>query len=181
MTITEVVKLANSPKYKAPFSFFKEHVFPHTLFWEGGSQLHKVSGDSGGYTIYGIAYEYNKNYFKNLDDFKDTVFEEAAALAFIKYYMPIRADLVPEQSRLMYFDMAFNMGSSRAVKIAQKCLGIAVDGLVGPHTLEVLKTLTKECLYLERKKFYYNLAEKRAKLGKFLKGWLNRTEDIYKR
>lgn len=181
MKIQDIVKIAEKDKYRLDFGYFKIRIFPHTLFWEGGNKLHKVSGDSGDWTLYGIAYEYNKDLFVNLEDFKDTVYDEAAALAFVKYYMPIKASLVDKSARLMYFDMAYNMGISRAVKIAQKCVGLKPDGIIGPITESKLHEVTEDCLYKERKKFYYKLARARASMNKFLKGWLNRTEDIYKR
>lgn len=172
------------PKKQTEFEYFKESILPHTLVWEGvrdiskGGKLHKVKNDSGGWTLWGIAYNKNRRLFKNLADFKDTTYDEASKIAFDKYYMAIRADLVPEQSKLTYFDIAYNMGNSRAIKYAQKCIGTTSDGKIGNITRRLLPNLKEYCLYKRRKSFYYYLARRNSKMKKFLKGWLRRTESI---
>lgn len=180
MKIQDYVTKANSHELCAEFEEFKRDIFKHTLVWEGGNKLHKVSGDSGGWTLYGIAYNHNKQIFDNFDDFKDTTYEEAAAVAYIKYYLTAGADLVPNSSALMYFDIAYNMGVTRAVKIAQKCIGTTADGLLGPITKGKLHMLDEECLYEERVKFYNQLVRRNNTFKKFIKGWLNRTVAIFK-
>ena len=166
------------------FEYFKEFIFNKTLIWEGvpnpktGGNLHKVVGDSGGYTLWGIAYNHNKETFKNFDDFVNTTYEEAAAIAYIKYYRAISAFILPYAARLMYFDMAYNMGNARAIKIMQKCAGVPQDGIIGPITRDKMQYVTEECLYTARKSFYNSLVKTNRTLVKFLKGWLNRTEAI---
>jgi lysozyme family protein len=34
----------------------------------------------------------------------------------------------------MYFDIAYNMGNMRAIKLMQGCAGVPQDGLIGPMT-----------------------------------------------
>ena len=117
---------------------------------------------------------------KNFDDFKDTTYEEAAAIAYTKYYRAINAFILPLEARLMYFDTAYNMGNSRAIKIMQRCAGVPDDGIIGPATREKMQYVTEECLYNARNTFYNNLVKKNRTLTKFLKGWLNRTAAIKK-
>lgn len=162
------------------FKYFCENIFVHTLKWEGGSKLHKVSGDSGGWTKYGIAYNKNRKLFNGLADFKDTTYEEAAQIAFVKYYKSIYAQLVPSSARLLYFDISFNMGSGRAIRYAQKCVGTKADGIIGDVTKRLLVNLKEPCLYKRRKSFYYWLVNRNSRMAKFLRGWMNRTESIYK-
>ncbi len=177
--LEQYVEVANSREHKEFFEDFKDKIFQHTLRWEGGSKLHNVKGDSGGWTIWGIAYNYNKSIFKNLDDFKDTTYDEAAAIAYIKYYKIAYVNLVPKESRLMYFDMAYNMGTSRAIKIMQKCIGVKSDGIIGPMTKSKMNTVCEGCLYNERNTFYNNLVRQNYKFKKFIKGWLNRSKAIF--
>lgn len=161
------------------FVLFRENFFPLVMKWEGGGKLHKVSGDSGGWTVWGVAYNYNKALFRDFTDFKDTTREEAAYIAFVKYYLAARAEIVPFNSKLYYFDMAYNMGVSRAIKIMQKCIGVKADGIIGRITESKLHLL-KECdLKKERNSFYNRLAENNYKMKKFLKGWLNRSKAVY--
>jgi lysozyme family protein len=187
LTIEDYLRLAKAnPTVEKEFEYFKEHVFNKTLIWEGvknpkaGGNLHNVAGDTGGWTLWGIAYNANTGIFKNFDDFKDTTYEEAAALAYTKYYRAINAFILPLESRLMYFDTAYNMGNVRAIKIMQGCAGVPQDGLIGPATREKMQFVTEECLYNARNTAYNTLVRVNIKLSKFLKGWLNRSVAIFK-
>lgn len=176
MRVEEYVKVAN--RHPVEFNMFKDLIFKKTLKWEGGGKLHKVSGDSGGWTIWGIAYNHNKKLFRNLADFKDTTYDEAAAIAFVKYYMAIRANDIPFEIKQFYFDTAYNMGPKRAIKLLQKCAGVKQDGLFGPMTLRAAQKVTIDCLYNARKGFYHYLVKRNRDLKKFLKGWMNRINDL---
>lgn len=187
LTIGDYLRLAKAtPTVEKEFEYFKEYIFNRTLVWEGvpnpkaGGNLHNVAGDSGGWTLWGIAYNSNSGVFKNFDDFKDTTYEEAAALAYTKYYRAINAFILPLESRLMYFDTAYNMGNSRAIKLMQNCAGVPADGIIGPATREKMLNVTEECLYNARNTTYNNLVKANYKLSKFLKGWLNRSRAIFK-
>lgn len=187
LTMADYLRLAKSnPTVTKEFEYFKEFVFNRTLVWEGvtnpkaGGSLHNVAGDSGGWTLWGIAYNHNKEMFKTFDDFKDTTYEEAAAIAYTKYYRAINAFILPLEARLMYFDIAYNMGNSRAVKMMQGCAGVPQDGLIGPATREKMQYVTEECLYNARNTAYNRLVKANVTLVKFLKGWLNRSTAIFK-
>jgi len=187
LTIEDYLRLAKAnPTVEKEFEYFKEHIFNRTLVWEGvtnpkaGGSLHNVAGDSGGWTLWGIAYNANSESFKNFDDFKDTTYEEAAAMAYTKYYRAINAFILPLEARLMYFDTAYNMGNARAIKIMQGCAKVPQDGVIGPATREKMLYVTEECLYNARNTTYNNLVRVNIKLGKFLKGWLNRSTAIFK-
>ena len=185
--IEDYVRLAKAtPTVAKEFEYFKQSIFNQTLVWEGvkdikkGGKLHNVAGDSGGWTLWGIAYNHNTEMFKNFDDFKDTTYEEAAALAYTKYYRAINAFILPLNARLMYFDTAYNMGTMRAIKLMQKCAGVPTDGIIGPMTREKMQYVTEECLYNARNTFYNQLVKANYKLNKFLKGWLSRSTAIFK-
>lgn len=152
--------------------------YEHTLKWEGGSKLHNVEGDSGGWTKYGIAYNYNKHHFKSLDDFKAMTFEKACEITYENYYLALYLDLVNPDAREQLFDIAFNAGVKRAFILAQRALGLTDDGVCGKVTKACLKNLDNAKLYNERVKFYMSLAKNNPKLNKFLKGWLNRANDF---
>jgi lysozyme family protein len=185
--IEDYVRLAKiNPTVEKEFELFKENIFNKTLIWEGvkdirkGGQLHNVAGDTGGWTLWGIAYNANSGIFKNFDDFKDTTYEEAAALAYTKYYRAVSAFILPIESRLMYFDIAYNMGNMRAIKLMQGCAGVPQDGLIGPMTREKMQYVTEDCLYRARNTTYNNIVRANIKMGKFIKGWLNRSLAIFK-
>lgn len=169
--------LANKAQFPNEFEHFKE-MFKHTLQWEGGSKLHKVAGDSGGWTKWGIAYNKNSHLFDDIDDFFDTTYDEAVLIGFTKYYLPIETYRLPLEAQLMYFDMAYNMGTGRAIKYMQRCAGVKADGKIGPITRGAMVKVTEECLYELRNNWYYYLAKNTKWAGKFLKGWLNRSKAI---
>lgn len=152
---------------------FKE-IFQHTLKWEGGSKLHNVSGDAGGWTKFGIAYNFNKHHFKSLDDFKLMSYDQACEIAYQNYCKPIHLELVNSEAQAMLFDMSFNMGGKTAIKLAQRALNLDDDGILGPKTKEALKDLDKDKLYDERMKYYQAIVKNKPTQKKFLKGWTNR-------
>ncbi|MGB0896907.1 MAG: glycoside hydrolase family 108 protein [Flavobacteriaceae bacterium] len=168
-----------SKTYGNEFVRFRDVFFPQTMKWEGGSKLHKVKGDSGGWTKWGIAWNFWERTFKDFNDFKDTTKEEAAAFAFVKFYIPIRAESMPDDSKYYYFDTAYNMGTYRAIKIMQKCAGVKQDGKIGPITISRMHLVSECSLRIEREKFYNRLAAKKHILRKFLRGWLNRSKGVY--
>ena len=161
------------------FKLFKNSFFPIVMQWEGGSKLHNVKGDSGGWTVWGIAYNYNKKLFSDFNDFKDTTREEASYIAFVKYYLAAQTHLMQHDAKLYYFDMAYNMGVSRAVKIMQKCAGVKADGIIGAITRSRMLNVSEKDLRNERNGFYNRLAASAYRYKKFLKGWLNRSQSIY--
>lgn len=166
-------------QYPLDFELFLNEFFPIVMRWEGGDKLHKIAGDSGGWTLFGIAYNHNKFLFKDFNDFKDTTREEASYIAFVKYYLASKTQYMNHDAKLYYFDMAYNMGVSRAIKIMQQCAGVKADGIVGNITKSKMPEVTECCLYIRRNKFYNRLVTQNYKFRKFIKGWLNRSNSIY--
>lgn len=64
---------------------------------------------------------------------------EAAAIYRRLYWDGVRGDDLPPGVDLMVFDMAVHSGPRRAVRLLQRALGVAEDGLVGPVTLEAAR------------------------------------------
>lgn len=161
--------------HQSEFDFFKTKIFPIVMQWEGGNKLHKVSGDSGGWTLWGITWNNWSHLFSDFSDFKDTTLEEAAHIAFVKFYLAIRAEKMPYDTKLYYFDMAYNVGASRAIKIMQSCAGVTVDGIIGAVTISKMQNVTEACLKQKRESYYVSLVS----LKKFLAGWLNRSKSVF--
>lgn len=175
---TKFLKSAN--ENKTEFELFRTKIFPVSMYWEGGGKLHNVKGDNGGWTIWGIAYNFNKQHFSSFEDFKNTTEEEAAAFAFSEYYLPLKPKFLPCDCKLYAFDIAYNMGVSRAKKYIQRCAGVTADGVFGKQTINNMPKITLECLHSLRVSYYNNLG-KNAQYAKFLKGWLSRANDVYKK
>lgn len=165
-------------KDNSEFSLFKNKIFPVTMAWEGGGRLHNVPGDTGGWTIWGISWNNWKHIFTNFSDFKDTLRDEAAIISFVEFYLKGKVSKVPYDCKLFYFDILYNMGPDRGIKIMQKCLGVTQDGIIGPKTEALMMKLKERDLKVHRDAFYINLA-KSSSYKKFLKGWLNRSNGVY--
>lgn len=158
---------------------FKE-IYAHTLKWEGGDKLHNVSGDSGGWTKYGISYNNNKQHFKSLDEFKQMSFDKASEIAYNNHYKPLDLGIVNPSVQAMLFDIAFNMGVKRAIILAQRALKLDDDGVIGKNTRANLHKLGKVELNNERVKYFNAIVKSNPTQSKFLKGWLNRADYFLK-
>lgn len=64
--------------------------------------------------------------------------DEAAAIYDAHYWSRVRGADLPPGLDLVVFDYAVNSGPGRAVKMLQKLVGAAQDGVVGPRTLAAL-------------------------------------------
>ena len=174
---TKFINTAN--QHKTEFEYFLKNIFPVAMIWEGGGKLHNVSGDTGGQTIWGIAYNKNKQHFDSIQDHANTTKEEAAAFAFVEYYLPLKPAFLPCKTKLYAFDIAYNMGVGRAKTFIQKAIGVPADGIFGPQTEKAMSKLTVDELHKLRVDFYHSIAK--GSQAKFLNGWLNRARDVYKR
>lgn len=159
---------------------FKE-IYQHTLRWEGNDKLHNVKGDSGGWTKYGIAYNFNKQHFKDFDEFTGMTYDDACEIAYENYCEPIHLELVNKEAQAMFFDMAFNMGVKAAIKCAQRALKLTDDGILGKITKAALKDLNKSDLNNERVKYYLAIVKNKSSQKKFIKGWLARASYFLKK
>lgn len=176
--INQYLEIADSDYLE--FQYFLKNIFPVTIKLEGGDKLHKVSGDSGGWTLYGIAYNKNKDLFDNFKDFEDTNYKEAAAIAYCRYYLPVGAKVADTSVKLDIFDMAYNLGTVQTIKLVQRHLGLLQDGVLGPITLSRYKSLTPDIILKIRVAFYYRIVAANSVLSKFIKGWINRSNYIFK-
>lgn len=156
-----------------------EKLFDFVMKWEGGGKLHNVSGDVGGWTKYGIAYNYWKSIFNGLDDFKRLTEDEAKMFFYYEFYMEIEAYRLPCDVELYAFDSAVNLGAKRVIKWLQVCGETMADGIIGPKTRKSFEKVTLECMHRRRVEYYKRQAGRYASQKKFLKGWLNRANDAY--
>lgn len=138
--------------------------------------------DNGGRTSRGITQRVYTAWLKekgraNKDVWKATQ-ADVEAIYLENYWLP-HGDTFPIGIDYLYFDMAVNAGPYRAAKLLQRTLGLTEDGRIGPITRQAVASTKPETLidaYSETKrKFYRSLHQ-----PKFLRGWLNRTNDVQK-
>lgn len=94
------------------------------------------------------------------------------------YWDAVQGDDLPGPLALCVFDFAVNAGPSRAAKLLQRVLGVAVDGKIGPNTIrasigENVNGLVRE-YQNARRSFYRSLPTFKT----FGKGWLRRVDEV---
>lgn len=135
------------------------------LEMEGGYNFHK--SDPGGATKYGIsAKSYPHLDIKSLDR------DIAIQIYYQDYWLPCKCDILPDKLDLVILDSSVNLGCSQACKLLQACLGLKMDGRIGPITLlacQGRQDLINDYLF-KRLSFYTNLKT----FDKFGSGWVSR-------
>lgn len=181
-----------------------ETAYSFTARWEGG--LTDDAMDAGGITNFGVSFEFLKD-CANLDSVKLLCLGIKTPVTR-KTIVDLRQDQardifrwrfweVPGYERyalplaVVLFDCSVNHGVSRAIKLAQKAfnsLGVGsalvVDGIQGPLTKAALESVDAlelaKAIVSERKAFYQAIVASRPSQKVFLRGWLNRANDLDK-
>ncbi len=138
---------------------------------EGGGRLIE---DQGGLTRWGISARAHPGL-----DIARLTRDQALEIYRRSYWLPICADRLPRPLALLLFDAAVNLGPAQAVVLLQRVLSVADDGVIGPVTLEAVRTMPLAELlarYSEiRCRWYQELADSRPLHRPSLKGWRLRT------
>lgn len=158
-------------------------IIPFIRKWEGGYA--NDPDDKGGCTMMGVTIKTYQKYFgkdKTCEDLKNITDEEWLEIFKKGYWDCWKADQIENQSiALLVVDCGWGSGPVTAIKKVQECLGCKADGKVGPKTLAALNnknTLTTfRKLWSMRYVWFHQIAEK-GNNKKFLRGWLNRLNDI---
>ena len=101
--------------------------------------------------------------------------EKVAPLYEQRYWRPTYCEVLPRGLSLLVFSMGINAGPGRSVKLLQSCLGCVADGVIGPKTMELIKSANVADLiqrFSEARRHYYESLNKPM----FIKGWLNRVD-----
>jgi len=147
---------------------------------EGGLRLHRNPTENFE-TYAGIYRKAHPNWegWKWIDKKQKPPFELVESFYYDNFYKPFK-EVKDEKVKSLLFETAVNLGVRQTVKLAQKVLGVRVDGVLGPKTLEALNSTNPEDFIkdftLARIAFYTALANKNPKkYGLYLRGWINRT------
>lgn len=120
--------------------------------------------------------------------------EDAAEIFLAEYYRRPHIDRLPVALQPVVFDMQVHAGAA-AVSLLQRLLrkmgfAIAVDGIIGPETIHAARAalapearLLVDAYAIERRNWYYRLADRHERLRKFVTrrdggkgGWIARAE-----
>jgi lysozyme family protein len=108
---------------------------------EGGFVDHPL--DPGGMTNLGVTrrvWEEWTGHPVTVRQMTDLTPVKVAPMYRRKYWDKIKGDELPAGVDLVVFDAAVNSGPGRAAKWLQACVGVDVDGDIGPKTLAAVNT-----------------------------------------
>jgi lysozyme family protein len=162
---------------------------PFILKWEGGFVNDPV--DAGGATNMGVTIAtwrsvgYDKDGDGDIDvtDLKLITKEDVVNRVLKPHYWDRwKADQIESQSVAnILVDWVWGSGV-HGIKIPQRLLGVTQDGIVGPKTLAALNAQDPRTLFdrikQEREVFFNNIVKNNPKQKRFIKGWLNRLNDL---
>lgn len=144
--------------------------------------------DKGGATVIGVTLGTYQTYMakkgiRNVSttDLKNMEYKDWLAILKKMYWDRWHADGIKNQS-IAEILVDWTWGSGKwGIVIPQRLLGVIDDGIVGVMTLDALNKRDPadfhESVKLERIAFYHGIVKKTPSQEKFLKGWINRTED----
>jgi len=154
-----------------------DEIIDHVLESEGGYVNDKH--DAGGETNLGIS----KKAYPNLD-IKNLSVDQAKQIYYEDYWVPSKAEQLPNQLREVYFDMVVNFGRRGAAKVLQQaCNGkntykIKEDGLVGSATIGACKNLEPDRLRAYRVLKFAKIVIRKPSQEKFWFGWFRRAVKV---
>jgi lysozyme family protein len=146
---------------------------------EGGLSLDNrdagnwTGGKVGEGTLKGTKYGISAASYPD-EDIAGMTIERARTIYAMDYWVPMHCDLFLWPLNLVLFDTSVNMGVTSAIRIAQKEFGAAVDGKIGPRTINILKsvpTIGAAARLLRARSAYYKELPKWPIYGR---GWVTR-------
>lgn len=147
--------------------------------------------DNGGATMVGVTIGTYRAYCRykgkktpTVNDLKSITYKEWRDIIHTMYWAKWKADLIEDQNVAnMLVDWVWMSGQGVGIKKVQKLLGITVDGIVGPKTLDAVNKSGKDLLtlvYNARIAHFNAIIKANQSQKKWLKGWMNRINYIYK-
>jgi hypothetical protein len=129
-------------------------IWPWLMEWEG-TVFENDKGDPGGATKFGIDQRSHPK-----EDIRNLTEARAQEIYWNEYWQKNSCECYEFPLGEVFFNAAVNTGGGQAGKFLQRSKGNWTEFLA------------------QHEQFYYNLVESKPSMGKFLKGWLNRTKDL---
>ena len=151
----------------------------HTLKEEGGFVNHP--SDPGGMTNLGVTAKVWEEWVGHPVDEKQMralTPDDVAPLYKRKYWDACRADELVSGLDYAVFDCAVNSGVGRAIKLLQGCVGVVVDGGIGPTTMAAVKQAVPTSLIEDFCDARLNFLRALSTWPTFGKGWERRVNEV---
>ena len=139
--------------------------------------------DPGGMTNLGVTKKVYEKWVKRKvteQEMRDLKPENVAPIYKTNYWDAVRGDDLPSGLDWAAFDWGVNSGNSAPAKAIQRCVGVSVDGAIGPMTLKAVADHDPEkiitYLYDVRQKYYESLST----FDVFGRGWSARNKSTLK-
>jgi lysozyme family protein len=173
-------KLSQTGKQMSNF----DDAFAHVIGVEGDYSNHE--DDRGGPTKYGITQDTLSSYrgkSVSVNDVKNLQITEAKLIYRSRYWNPISGDSIKSNLvATIIFDQAVNRGVSTAAQSIQAILGVKVDGVIGPKTIEALNNSSPKTtafkFICEAQEHYARIVQRNNSQAVFLVGWLRRSHKL---
>ena len=158
-----------------------------TLKWEGGYT--NIPQDPGGATNFGVIQSRYNQYrdSKKLPrrSVKEITEAEYTEIYDVYYWTPVRAEYLDGTLGLVLFDTAVNMGTAGCIRRLQASLKVPVTGSWTQAISDVIHDVNQTDIALNICKLRiakrYARVKQRADQKIFLKGWLNRDNDLIRK
>lgn len=160
-------------------------IIPFIQKWEGGLSNHPL--DKGGATNCGVTLNTFRSHYgddKTIDDLNRMTARQWEEIFLSGYWNPCHATAIASQKVAnALVDWAWHSGVKSAIKQVQRLVGVVVDGFIGRKTLKAINNSNPDKLLADiidaRLKFVNAIVERNPKQKIFLKGWINRINDLY--
>jgi len=165
-----------------------KEIIPFILKWEGGFVNDPF--DLGGATNKGVTIATYESYCRKkgyprptIERLKHIPDEHWAEIFKTMYWDRWKADQIKSQSVAeILVDWVWASGVY-GIKLPQKLLGVKIDGIAGPETLEAVNNFSDarmlfNALKLERLMFIDRIVKSRPANRKYERGWKNRINDL---
>jgi lysozyme family protein len=137
--------------------------------------------DKGGPTNKGITLRTYSSYLgrqASIDELKNIPDEHVEDIYKTRYWDLVKADSLPKGLDYFAFDFAVNSSPAQAVRSLQRVIKVTVDGILGPRTLQVIKTWEVTELLAAYKIQRMGYLRSLSNWWKFGKGWTNRVNGV---
>jgi lysozyme family protein len=164
----------------SPWDTTDASIIEMILRHEGGEYTNHPS-DRGGPTKWGVTIPVLSKHRGrpcSADDIQRLTKHEAGEVYRMLFIRPF--DALPSSIRSNVIDAGVNSGVYRATILLQQCIGVDVDGKIGPKTIAGAESRDWNPLYVGvRLAFYEGIVRSDASQAVFRKGWRARALSFY--